>query len=148
MCKLNNHVMHEEMRVTIQNYVLSKFFFQKKNLHLTWKFPKKFSGLCFETFVPGKYNCQLYKLTLYQHWASTCLTPIPHCVSWVIFRLLRYFYPTLYKYLVFISLSDKPSKYGIKAPPRYNPNDRRYHVNIDRQVLQSSLDSSHVRNET
>lgn len=64
MCKLNNHVMHEEMRVTIQNYVLSKFFFQKKNLHLTWKFPKKFSGLCFETFVPGKYNCQLYKLTL------------------------------------------------------------------------------------
>ncbi|RMX49512.1 hypothetical protein pdam_00019473 [Pocillopora damicornis] len=44
--------------------------------------------------------------------------------------------------------SDKPSKYGIKAPPRYNPNDRRYHVNIDRQVLQSSLDSSHVRNET
>lgn len=40
------------------------FSFRKKNLHLTWKFPKKFSGLCFETFVPGKYNCQLYKLTL------------------------------------------------------------------------------------
>ena len=40
------------------------FSFRKKNLHLTCKFPKKFSGLCFETFVPGKYNCQLYKLTL------------------------------------------------------------------------------------
>lgn len=40
------------------------FLSEKKNLHLTCKFPKKFSGLCFETFVPGKYNCQLYKLTL------------------------------------------------------------------------------------
>lgn len=84
--------MHEEIRVTIQNYMLSKFFFQKKNLHLTCKFPNKFSGLCFKTSVrkekekgiqnilflhlisnshgfstwalPGKYNCQLYKLTL------------------------------------------------------------------------------------
>ena len=39
-------------------------FPSEKKLRLTCKFPKKFSGLCFETFVPGKYNCQLYKLTL------------------------------------------------------------------------------------